>query len=145
MKQLKVDSIYRENVPEAEYNVEVLLNSSTLGDAKGKLKSVPNRFTEAYRASRYNSYGRTGGYRSVSTPALPPRPSAPSSPGGSPGSPSRKVISDFKPFTAPSTMANIAETPLRDAGLVKDPEEELAQSVELAFQSISLDQVSGPS
>jgi len=95
-------------------------------------------------------------------PALPPRPgsSAPSSSyspfstlgGGGrspPSSPPRRVVSEFKPFAAGSGLS-VADAPLGFANENNAPQtetklsadDELAQSVELRFAGISLEQVS---
>jgi len=96
-------------------------------------------------------------------PALPPRPgsSAPtssysgySSIGGGgrspPSSPPRRVVSEFKPFAAGGGLS-VADAPLGGTMGVNEPssegekvsaDEELANSVELRFAGISLEQVS---
>lgn len=69
-------------------------------------------------------------------------------------SPTRKVISEFKPFSA-SGLMSVAEAPLGIANenlpsagaqtMADDEVEKLAQSVELRFAGISLEQVRPPS
>lgn len=95
-------------------------------------------------------------------PALPPRPGSmatsshtPFTSLGSgglspPSSPPRRVVRDFKSFSASSGLS-VANAPLGHAneglqtdgdGTKMDADEELAQSVELRFAGISLEQVS---
>lgn len=91
-------------------------------------------------------------------PTLPPRPgtfgAASGSSRGAPGSPPRKVISEFKPFVGGAGMS-VADAPMGFGGgagedknapkeEVKEEQDEvdrLAQSVELRFAGISLEQV----
>lgn len=116
-----------------------------------------SRFTEKYLQSRYNSsFSRSSAYSDIIYPSLPPRPgSTPTSLGSSVGSklstsPPRRVISEFKPFSA-SGMMSVADAPLGVANenlpsagaqtMEDDEVEKLAQSVELRFAGISLEQV----
>ncbi|KAM0749996.1 hypothetical protein T439DRAFT_326872 [Meredithblackwellia eburnea MCA 4105] len=130
-RSLHVENIHRDS-EEARHNVNVFTTVAQLQDAKSQLKKVPgSRFTDKYLATRYNSsYARTvPSYYSSSSPPVPPR-------GGTPGSPPRKVVSDFKAFSSKPSLS-MADTPL---GSELPEEEALAQSVELRFGNISLDQ-----
>lgn len=119
-----------------------------------------SRFTEKYLQSRYNSsYARSfGATPDIIYPTLPPRPGTTGGLGTSTSgsklstSPPRKVISEFKPFSA--SGLSIADAPLGVAGsggtnapnagppaMEDDEVEKLAQSVELRFAGISLEQV----
>ncbi|BGP43677.1 hypothetical protein JCM10449v2_007722 [Rhodotorula kratochvilovae] len=110
-----------------------------------------SRFTDKYLQTRYNSSLYRGGPASdILYPALPPRPgTAPTAP----GSPPRKVISEFKPFAAGAGLS-VADAPLglnvedANANAPKAEEDDevdkLAQSVELRFAGISLEQVRPP-
>ncbi|KAL8277555.1 hypothetical protein RQP46_009987 [Phenoliferia psychrophenolica] len=130
-KQLHVESIHRDS-EEARHNVNVFTTANSLADAKGNLKKVTgSRFTEKYLATRYNSsYARTTTYPA---PGLPPRGGAAAA---SPSSPPRKVVSEFKAFSAKPTLS-MEDTPL---GAELAEEDALAQSVELRFGNISLEQ-----
>lgn len=137
-KHLVVESIYRDSA-ESKHNVEVFANADTVGAARPLLKKViGSRFTEKYLAARYSSttYGRSSSY-----PSIPPRSSVSASP-VAPSSPPRKVVSEFKPFAA-STTLSMADTPLSSGPVANaaQAEDELAQSVELRFGQISLEQV----
>ncbi|GAA5820862.1 hypothetical protein JCM3770_007273 [Rhodotorula araucariae] len=151
-KQLKFESIHRET-DETRHNVETFVNAPDLQSAKPLLQKVRgSRFTDKYLQSRYNSsLSRGGPVSDILYPALPPRPgSAPApSTGGAPGSPPRRVISEFKPFAAGAGLS-VADAPLglgvenASANAQKPVEEDevdrLAQSVELRFAGISLEQ-----
>ncbi|GAA6037465.1 hypothetical protein JCM8097_008201 [Rhodosporidiobolus ruineniae] len=154
-KQFKFESIHRET-EETRHNVDVFVNAPDLAHAKPELKKIRgSRFTQKYLETRYSSsFMRPSS--DVLYPALPPRPgsSTPSGlvsgPGlGVPSSPPRKVISEFKPFAAGAGLS-VADAPI---GLgaenapgfggpqISDNEvEKLAQSVELRFAGISLEQ-----
>ncbi|GJJ13271.1 hypothetical protein Clacol_007522 [Clathrus columnatus] len=103
-KKVVFENIYRES-PEAKHNVH------------------GSRFTDKYRAHGRSSYTTTYLYSSYAPPT-PPRPSTPprsTSPlsSASPGSPSRKVISDFAPFGAPTSSVfntKVTSTPFSLAG-----------------------------
>lgn len=141
-RQLQVESIYRDS-PESAHNVEVFINAASVTEAKPQLKKIQGtRFSEKYLASRYAS---SSSYSSRSYPPVPPRAGGSSSGGastsslaGAPGSPPRKVVSDFKAFSAAPGMR------MADVGLGVNTEQsvddQLAQSVELKFASISLEQ-----
>ena len=93
------------------------------------IKVIGSRFTDKYLQSRYtssSSYSRT--------PVVPPReketPVA---------APTRHVVTEFASFSAAPAMS-FAETPL--STLPSTADDDLAQSVELKFASISLEQVS---
>ncbi|GAA5880222.1 hypothetical protein JCM3774_003664, partial [Rhodotorula dairenensis] len=155
-KQLKFESIHRET-DETRHNVEVFVNAPDLQTAKPQLQKIRgSRFTEKYLQSRYNSsFSRSSGYSDIIYPSLPPRPgSTPTSLGSSAGSklstsPPRRVISEFKPFSA-SGLMSVADAPLGIANenlpsagaqtMEDDEVEKLAQSVELRFAGISLEQ-----
>jgi hypothetical protein len=81
-------------------------------------------------------------------PSLPVKPSSPTA------SPSRKVVSEFKPFSAPASMSMAAfntggpsgpasfqprET-TEDTSAAVDDDESMIQSVAMHFQAISFDQ-----
>lgn len=128
-KQLVVESIHKDSA-EARHNVEVFTSAPSLADAKPLLKKViGSRFTEKYLASRY------AGSRAGTYPAVPFRPAAPAP--AAPSSPPRKVLSEFKPFAA--ATESMEATPL-GAATPGDDVDMLTQSVELRFQSISLEQ-----
>ncbi|KAI5481376.1 hypothetical protein MNV49_004998 [Pseudohyphozyma bogoriensis] len=139
-KHLVFESIHRDS-PEASNNVEVFTKSDTLADARPLLKKasgrvIGSRFTEKYLAQRYSSsYARTSS-SSYSRP-VPPTPAAAAA---APPSPPRKVISEFKPFAAATSMT-MADTPLGEDLPAKSADDELTQSVELRFGQISLEQV----
>ncbi|GJN94541.1 hypothetical protein Rhopal_007624-T1 [Rhodotorula paludigena] len=150
-KQLAFESIHRDS-DEARHNVDVFVNAPDLATAKPQLQKVRgSRFTEKYLQSRYNSSFMRGPSSDILYPSLPPRPgsSSPSSTStvaGSPGtSPTRRVISEFKPFAAGAGLS-VADAPLvvgaENAPKVEDSDEvdKLAQSVELRFAGISLEQ-----
>lgn len=154
-KQLKFESIHRET-DETRHNVEVFVNAPDLQTAKPQLKKIRgSRFTEKYLQSRYNSsFSRPSAYSDIIYPSLPPRPGSTPTSSSSPGSklstsPTRKVISEFKPFSASGLMSvadapmGIANENLPSAGvqnMADDEVEKLAQSVELRFAGISLEQ-----
>ncbi|GAA6013468.1 hypothetical protein JCM10207_008860 [Rhodosporidiobolus poonsookiae] len=158
-KQLKFESIHRET-DETRHNVDVFVNAPTLQDAKPQLQKIRgSRFTDKYLQTRYNASFMRGPSSDLLYPALPPRPgstpSSTSSPGraGTPGSPPRRVISEFKPFAAGAGLS-VADAPMGSAepagagggqnapvaAEVDDEVEKLAQSVELRFAGISLEQ-----
>ncbi|GAA5952589.1 hypothetical protein JCM3765_002215 [Sporobolomyces pararoseus] len=162
-KQLQFESIHRET-DETKHNVETFVNASDLQSAKPLLQKVRgSRFTEKYLQSRYtSSFARGSSMPDSLYPALPPRPGASSSTptssysgfstlgGGGrspPSSPPRRVVSEFKPFAAGSGLS-VADAPLGLANENNSPQsetklnadEELAQSVELRFAGISLEQ-----
>ncbi|GAA5869316.1 hypothetical protein JCM1840_005438, partial [Sporobolomyces johnsonii] len=162
-KQLQFESIHRET-PETKHNVDVFINAPDLQAAKPQLQKVRgSRFTEKYLQSRYQSSFARGSSSPASDllyPTLPPRPgasgsssSAPSSfsslaslgGGGTPSSPPRRVVSEFKPFAAGKGLS-VADAPLgvgmenSEQAAKMSADEELAQSVELRFAGISLEQ-----
>ncbi|GAA5907161.1 vWA domain-containing protein [Sporobolomyces salmoneus] len=156
-KQLQFESIHRET-DETKHNVETFVNAPDLQSAKPLLQKVRgSRFTEKYLQSRYNSsFARGSSMPDSLYPALPPRPgttttaSATSYSGFStlggggrspPSSPPRRVVSEFKPFAAGSGLS-VADAPLGFANENNSPQggDELAQSVELRFAGISLEQ-----
>lgn len=135
-KQLVVESIHRDSA-EARHNVETFVQAESLGAAKPLLKKVVgSRFTEKYLASRYSSSSR-GTY-----PAIPARPtSLSSSPPAAPSSPPRKVVSEFKAFAAPNlSMAASGSGSRTGMPSTGDEVDDLTQTIELKFQSISLEQ-----
>ncbi|BGP74002.1 hypothetical protein NBRC10513v2_007424 [Rhodotorula toruloides] len=150
-KQLKFESIHRET-EESRHNVRVFVEAASLEAAKPQLQKIRgSRFTEKYLQSRYNSsFARSiPGASSVLYPTLPPRPgshpsSTSSSLSTSPSSPPRRVISEFKPFAASSGLS-VADAPLglgneNQPSMSEDEVDKLAQSVELKFAGISLEQ-----
>lgn len=162
-KQLIVEDIYRD-CHEARNNVEVWSTVQTLAEAKPHLLKVTGgRFNEKYHASRasYNTYG----YYRPSIPARSTPIASTSATPSPPASPPRKVVSDFKSFSAPQSMTFASNTSggasfsgpafgLReayDASPKKAPHQPAAtaegtegddglQGVELKFASISFDQ-----
>ncbi|GAA5906923.1 hypothetical protein JCM8208_003711 [Rhodotorula glutinis] len=157
-KQLKFESIHRDT-DETRHNVDTFVNAPDLQSAKPLLRKVRgSRFTDKYLASRYNSSFMRGPSSDILYPTLPPRPGtigASGSSRGAPGSPPRKVISEFKPFVGGAGMS-VADAPMGFGGsggagddknaVKEDVKEEqddvdrLAQSVELRFAGISLEQ-----
>ncbi|GAA5826188.1 hypothetical protein JCM5353_003840 [Sporobolomyces roseus] len=161
-KQLQFESIHRDT-DETRHNVETFVSAPDLPSAKPLLQKVRgSRFTEKYLQSRYTaSFARGSSMPDMLYPALPPRPgsSAPtssysgySSIGGGgrspPSSPPRRVVSEFKPFAAGGGLS-VADAPLGGTMGVNEPssegekvsaDEELANSVELRFAGISLEQ-----
>ncbi|GAA5830165.1 hypothetical protein JCM11251_006903 [Rhodosporidiobolus azoricus] len=144
-KQLKFESIHRET-DETRHNVDVFCNAPDLQHAKPQLKKIRgSRFTEKYLQTRYNSSFMRPSGSDVLYPALPPRPgsTASSSGSGTPSSPPRRVISDFKPFSAASGLS-VADAPLGVNAPAPeasaDEVESLANSIELRFAGISLEQ-----
>lgn len=122
--------------------MNVFVNSEDLSVARPQLrKFVGSRFTEKYLESRYNSsrsYGRPY-YASAAAPSRPVPPPPGTGIGLSPpSSPGRKVVSEFKPFAATKGLS-FADTPL-SANAETAQQDSLTQSVELRFQSISLEQ-----
>ncbi|KAK4056463.1 hypothetical protein OIO90_002606 [Microbotryomycetes sp. JL221] len=136
-KQLSFESIHRET-PETAHNVDTFVSANTLADAKPLLKRIQgSRFTEKYLAERYK-----GAYRAGSSfPSLPARPGSTttttSALSTSPSSPPRKVISDFKSFSASKNLSMV-ETPLGTE--MEDDLTDDSRGIELKFSSISLDQ-----
>lgn len=103
--------------------LSLLFSAQDLASARPHLKKVTgSRFTEKYLEQRY---GRASIYRSA--PTLPARASTtsaassttPSTPpastgASSPASPSRKILSSFAAFSAPSA-ATLASTPMQQS------------------------------
>ncbi|BGP20334.1 hypothetical protein JCM10213v2_008480 [Rhodosporidiobolus nylandii] len=155
--QLKFEGIHRET-DETRHNVEVLVNAPDLQTAKPQLQKVRgSRFTEKYLQSRYNSsFMRSTPSSEVLYPTLPPRPgsSTPSSTSGrgTPGSPPRKVISDFKPFSA-SAGLSVQDAPLQEhwggaganapSAMGDEEVDKLASAIDLQMAALSFEQVRG--
>jgi len=120
-KKVVFENIYRESA-EAKHNVQVFTEAPSLSAARPLLKKVHgSRFTEKYLSVR--SHGRSySGYSSYSYHApLPIRAITPpsSSPPSAGPSPSRKVVSDFAAFGAPTASVfntKVATTPFSIAG-----------------------------
>jgi len=103
-KKLVIENIYRES-PEATHNVEVWTQSGNLAEGKGLLKKVKGpRFTDKYLAA---SQARKTGYSSYTPKTTRTLPTPSTSPiigtAGVPTSPPRKVVTDFKTFTSPTS------------------------------------------
>ncbi|KAF8527452.1 hypothetical protein BU17DRAFT_39336 [Hysterangium stoloniferum] len=119
-KKVVFENIYRESA-EAKHNVQVFSEAPSLSAARPLLKKVHgSRFTEKYLSVR--SHGRSySGYSYSYHPALPTRATTPpsSSPPSAGPSPSRKVVSDFAAFGAPTSSVfgtKVATTPFSIAG-----------------------------
>ncbi|KAG8969187.1 hypothetical protein FRC03_004140 [Tulasnella sp. 419] len=126
-KKVVMENIYRDS-EEARHNVRVWTESPTLSDARPLLKKVRGpRFTD-----KYLSVGSRN-LRSAWSPTLPSRtsissatttakvtpPTSPTLLPTSPGSPSsRKVVSDFKPFGAPTGSLSVFGTAVAGEGRV---------------------------
>lgn len=159
-KKVVIESIYKES-EEAQHNVQVFTQASSLAEARPLLRRVHGtRFTEKYlqarQSYRASPYGTT--YRSAYPSSLPkvPLSSPVKSVAGSP----RKVVTDFATFGAPSNASvfktAVASTPFSLAGGKAafggmrnsssfdededDEDESGRQRVELTESTISLDQ-----
>lgn len=141
LKNADVPCPPQRETDESRHNVSVFVNASDLSQARPELrKFIGSRFTEKYLESRYkstrNSYGRP--YYARPVPAIPGSDYAPPSTTSPPSSPPRHVVKEFKAFSA-SKGLSFADTPL-SANAETAQDDALAQSVELRFQSISLEQ-----
>jgi len=163
-KKIVFDNIYKESA-EAKHNVQVFTEAPNLSAARPLLKKVHgSRFTDKYLAARQHSRSSYGGYTSLGyispAPSLPRRPSTPPStapaPSTSPSSPSRRVVTDFKAFSASQSTSvfgtKVASTPfslagnkasfgaIRNGGNSIDDEEEEDGGIKFSEGAITLDQ-----
>lgn len=124
-KKVVFENIYRES-PEAKHNVQVFIEAPNLPAARPLLKKVHgSRFTDKYlalRAHGRSTYSPYSGWTYIPSlparPTTPPRSISPTTPSPGP-SPSRKVISDFTPFGAPTSSVfgtKVASAPFSVAG-----------------------------